>query len=85
MVVLDPIISHINEKIDPNSSSHVRQLLDALSEFAAVLVVVGHMAKGVDTSAVQKMAGPTNRSRPPAWSLEWDGKARMRSLASRPE
>ncbi|TFG54653.1 MAG: hypothetical protein E4H30_08615, partial [Methanomassiliicoccus sp.] len=61
MVVIDPIISHINEKIDPNSSSHVRQLLDMLSEFAAAhdlaMVVVGHMAKGVATSAVQKMAG----------------------------
>jgi putative DNA primase/helicase len=61
LVVIDPIISHINEKIDPNSSSHVRQLLDTLSEFAAAhdvaMVVVGHMAKGVATSAVQKMAG----------------------------
>lgn len=61
LVVIDPVISHISEKIDPNSSTHVRHVMDALSavaeELKIAIIVVAHMAKGIAQQAMYKVAG----------------------------
>jgi hypothetical protein len=32
LAVIDPAISHVSDKVDPNSSTHVRHAMDALSD-----------------------------------------------------
>jgi len=34
LAVIDPAISHVSDKVDPNSSTHVRHVMDALSDLA---------------------------------------------------
>jgi KaiC/GvpD/RAD55 family RecA-like ATPase len=61
LVVVDPAISHVNERIDDSRAKPVRQLLDTLSEFAErnkiTLIGVDHVAKGTASSAQHKAAG----------------------------
>ena len=61
LVVIDPIISHISERLDPNSTVLVRHVMDILSDFTRetqiALVVVAHMAKGQAVSAIYRVAG----------------------------
>ncbi len=60
-VIVDPIISHVNERIDDSRAKPVRQLLDSLSDFAErekiALIGVIHVAKGTASSAQAKAAG----------------------------
>ena len=61
MVVIDPAISHLHEKIDPNATAQVRHVMDVLAEFAnkyrVAVVLVMHNAKGLAESAAKKIAG----------------------------
>jgi len=61
IIIIDPLISHINEKIDDGRAKPVRQLLDTLSDFAErkkiAILGVSHVAKGVASSAAAKAAG----------------------------
>ena len=34
LAVIDPAISYVSDKVDPNSSTHVRNIMDALSDLA---------------------------------------------------
>jgi hypothetical protein len=60
-IIIDPLISHINERVDDGRAKPVRQLLDSLSEFAErkkiAILGVSHVAKGVASSAAAKAAG----------------------------
>jgi archaellum biogenesis ATPase FlaH len=61
VTIIDPLISHINEKIDDSRAKPVRKLLDTLSDFAeqkkVAILGVSHVAKGVASSAAAKAAG----------------------------
>ncbi|TFH37617.1 MAG: hypothetical protein E4G99_02090 [Anaerolineales bacterium] len=61
IAIIDPAISHVGEKMDPNSSTHVRHVMDTLSAFAdeakIALVIVAHLAKGTAEQAMYKVAG----------------------------
>jgi RecA-family ATPase len=60
-IIIDPLISHVNEKLDDGRAKPVRQLLDTLSDFAErhkiAILGVSHVAKGVASSAAAKAAG----------------------------
>jgi putative DNA primase/helicase len=60
-VIIDPLISHVNERLDDGRAKPVRQLLDVLSDFAErnkiAILGVSHVAKGVASSAAAKAAG----------------------------
>jgi len=61
LVIIDPAISHIPDKLDPNATAQVRHVMDTLFEFAQsrqiAVICVMHLAKGVAVSAVNKIAG----------------------------
>jgi putative DNA primase/helicase len=61
MVVIDPAISHVDEKVDDGRAKPVRQLIDTVSDFAErkkiATIGVGHVVKGVASSARNKAAG----------------------------
>jgi KaiC/GvpD/RAD55 family RecA-like ATPase len=61
LIVIDPVISHLGEKIDPNSSVDVRRMMDLLSEFAErnkiTVILVAHLSKALTSKAIHKVAG----------------------------
>jgi len=61
LIVIDPVISYLGEKIDPNSSVDVRRVMDLISEFAErnkiTVILVAHLSKALAAKAIHKVAG----------------------------
>jgi putative DNA primase/helicase len=61
LVIVDPIISHMGAKTETKNDLQVRQVMDALSEFAnktgTAVIVIMHMNKSQSLEAISRTAG----------------------------
>jgi predicted ATP-dependent serine protease len=76
LVILDPLVAFISEKVNSHRDHHVRRVLAPLAELAeetkAAIVVVIHTNKGNDTEPLMRISGSigfTGAARSVLWPL----------------